>query len=361
MKRQDKHSTMNSTAQSLTKLAIFTLAAAAFPSCGCAQTARQEELRLVPHKDSIDVMAGDKLFTTYRFSTEWVRPYFYPIHAADGRALTRGYPMDPKPGDQQDHPHHKSLWVAHGDINGTDNWSETTDKKTGQRKHGYQIARGVKVVEGKGECVSFSGVVDWVDVDKKKQLEETRTVTLCSTDAGRVVELKIDFHASEGDVTFGDTKESGLCAVRLACSMNAKADAKGGNDAKGEGRIENSEGQVYEKGQPPRPDVKGAEFVWGRRARWICFSGPVQGKPAAVTILDHPSNFRHPSYWHARGYGLCGANPFGVAAFENDKAKNGAHTLKKGAHLVLRYQVLFSDRVPAKDEIEKQFKKFAAE
>ncbi len=352
---------MNSTARSIAKPSIITRAAAAFPYCGCGQTARQEELRLVPHKDSMDVMAGDKLFTTYRFSAEWVRPYFYPIHAPDGRALTRGYPMDPKPGDQQDQPHQKSLWVAHGDINGTDNWSELADKKTGKPKHGYQIARGVKVVKGQGERVKFSGLVDWVDVDKKKQLEETRTVTLCATDAGRVIELKIDFHASEGDVTFGDTKESGLCAVRLACSMNAKRDTRGENDAKGEGRIENSEGQVYEKGEPSRPDVKGAEFVWGRRARWICFSGPVAGKPAAVTILDHPSNLRHPTYWHARGYGLCGANPFGVAAFENDKTKNGAHTLKKGGHLVLRYQALFSDRVPLKEEIEKQFKKFAAE
>jgi len=352
---------MNATARTLTSLALITLAAAAFPSCGGAQTAPTEELCLVPHKDTLDVMAGDKLFTTYRFGAEWVRPYFYPVHAPDGRALTRGYPMDPKPGEQQDHPHHKSLWVAHGDINGTDNWSETVDKKTGKPKHGYQIAHGVKVLKGQGPCVRFTGLVDWVDVDKKKQLEETRTVTLFSTGVGRVVELQIDFHATEGDVTFGDTKESGLCAVRLACSMNAKADPKGGNDAKGEGRIENSEGLVYEKGQPPRPDVKGAEFVWGRRARWICLSGPVQGRPAAVTILDYPSNFRHPTYWHARGYGLCGANPFGIGSFENDKTQNGAHTLKKGGHLVLRYQVLCSDRVPAREEIEKQFEAFAAQ
>ncbi len=37
--------------------------------------------------------------------------------------MTRGYPMEFHEGEKKDHPHHHSFWVAHGDVNGTDNWS----------------------------------------------------------------------------------------------------------------------------------------------------------------------------------------------------------------------------------------------
>ena len=39
------------------------------------------------------------------------------------------------------------------------------------------------------------------------------------------------------------------------------------------------------------------------------------GTPQVVTLMDHPSNLRHPTWWHARDYGFMAANPFGRAAF----------------------------------------------
>lgn len=308
-----------------------------------------EKLRLVARPDEVDILVGDKHFTTYRYAAKWVRPYFYPVHAPDGRAVTRGYPMDPHEGERQDHPHHKSLWVAYGSINGCDVWSETADKKTGVPTHGYQVQHAVQLKQAEGERVTFAGSVDWQDVAHKKLMEETRTVTASATEAGWLLEWRLDFHASEGDVTFGDTKEAGLCSVRVATSM----------DPNGDGKIENSEGITYERGLPKRTDVKGQESVWGRRARWISYSGHVADKPASITLFDHPSNLRHPTYWHARGYGLCGANPFGVSVFENDKTKNGSYTIKHGEHLVFRYQILVAAHDTTKKENEKQFKAFA--
>jgi hypothetical protein len=37
-------------------------------------------------------------------------------------------------------------------------------------------------------------------------------------------------------------------------------------------------------------------------------------------MMDHPSNPRFPTYWHARDYGLFSLNPFGVRDFERNRA-----------------------------------------
>jgi hypothetical protein len=44
--------------------------------------------------------------------------------------------------------------------------------------------------------------------------------------------------------------------------------------------------------------------------------------------------------WHARGYGLFAANPFGLAVFTGDKSQNGALTVAPGQSLRFRYRVI---------------------
>jgi hypothetical protein len=44
--------------------------------------------------------------------------------------------------------------------------------------------------------------------------------------------------------------------------------------------------------------------------------------------------------WHARGYGLFAANPFGVAAFTNDKSQSSPQTVAPGKSLRYRYRVI---------------------
>lgn len=59
-----------------------------------------------------------------------------------------------------------------------------------------------------------------------------------------------------------------------------------------------------------------------------------------VAILDHSANLRHPTWWHARDYGLLGANPFGITAFDKDAKESGAYTLKKGESFSQRYRLI---------------------
>jgi hypothetical protein len=291
-------------------------------------------------QDALEVRFGEKLFTRYNFGKQWAKPFFHPVHTPKGIPMTRGYPMDPKPGETNDHKHHKSLWVAYGEVNGADLWSE-------EPGHGTQAQRSMRT-----DGDALVAEIDWLDKAGKRLLAENRTVRFGQEAEFRFLEFTIQFHADAGDVTFGDTKEAGLVSVRVATTM----------DAAKHGRIENSEGDVYSaKGGTTGQCMKSGagEPTWGKRARWVTYTGPVQEAGCGVTILDHPGNFRHPTYWHVRGYGLFTANPIGLSCFTGDPEHNGAHTLKAGERMTLRYRVLIHDGALNRDTIERAWTAFA--
>src|SRR5947208_5940209 len=63
-------------------------------------------------------------FTQYRY-TGAPHVYFYPVIGPGGARMTRDYPMVlNSEGEEHDHPHHRSMWYSHGDVNGIDFWSE---------------------------------------------------------------------------------------------------------------------------------------------------------------------------------------------------------------------------------------------
>ena len=160
--------------------------------------------------------------------------------------------------------------------------------------------------------------LDWVSEKAVAVLEERREITVWDLPAnGRAIDLTVAFHATRGPVRFGDTKEGGICSVRVASSM----------DASGAGTIVNSYGGTNE-----------AE-TWGKRAHWCDYYGPVHGHTVGIAIFDHPANLRYPTYWHVRNYGLMTANPFGLSHFLNDRTVDGAHTLEAGGVLTFRYRV----------------------
>ncbi|MBW3599994.1 MAG: PmoA family protein, partial [Planctomycetes bacterium] len=159
---------------------------------------------------------------------------------------------------------------------------------------------------------------DWVGPEGEKLLEDERTLVFGAEGDKRWIDFDITLKATEGEVTFGDTKE-GTFGIRIPATM--KVDAGMG------GEIVNSEGQTD-------------RAAWGKRAAWVDYHGPVDGKTLGIAIMNHPSSFRFPTYWHVRTYGLFAANPFGVSDFTGDKQQDGSKTLKKGDQITLRYRVL---------------------
>jgi len=275
-----------------------------------------EGLRLSESEKSIRVLDGENLLTEYR--TDWKVPYLYPVLSPSGANLTRHWParVDIE-GEERDHPHHRSLWLAHGAVNGFDFWAfhDGKDAAIEHRKFG-----SVGIAED--GSASFTGHLAWTG-GGKTHLTEKRTHTFRKEgEKTFILDITSELTAADGDAVFGDTKE-GMFAIRFDRTLRVKG-------ASAKATLINSKGD------------KDGE-VWGKRAEWIATLGPDEkGEPAVIGMFDHPSNLRHPTWWHARDYGLSAANPFGIHDFEKKPDKTaGNHTLKKGETLAFRYRLVF--------------------
>jgi len=186
----------------------------------------------------------------------------------------------------------------------------------------------------------FTQTLDWLDQPGNVVLTEERQVTVYDLGPGlRLMDVALTFHASEGPVTFGDTKEGGLLSVRVATSM----------DAKGQGRIENADGGIQE------PEC------WGKRAAWCDYSGPVGGQVVGITFMDHPRNPLFPTHWHVRAYGLMTANPFGLHDFYRDPEHphRGDWTIPAGESRAFYYRVLIHPGDAAFGRVRAHYQDFA--
>lgn len=260
----------------------------------------------------IDVFIRGEHFTSYHYNKELMKPYLYPIVGPFGHTVTRG---DESPeGHNHDHIHHRSLWVSYGEVNHADFWSEGPEA-------GWQAHKSFnKILEG-SVFSEISATNEWITRDRKKKIvEETRDMKFYNLPRSqRIIDMTVTFFASDGDVFFGDTKEAGLISVRVYPTMTVSPP--------GTGKIENAYGGINEN------------ETWGKMAQWCDYSGFVDSNKVGIAVFDHPKNFRYPTYWHVRNYGLMTANIFGTGTFENDPSKDGSWTLKAGEKLVLRYRV----------------------
>jgi hypothetical protein len=274
--------------------------------------ASNEGVQIAQLPDRLHIEINGQLFTEYFFK-DVPRPYCYPLIGPGQTAMTRNFPMQSPPGEEHDHPHHRSLWFAHGEVNGHDFWSE-------QKDFGKIVHDGfIEVKSGKEQGIIKSRD-KWVAADGTLVCTDERTLRIYAPAGSReqVFDFDITFHASNGPVTFGDTKE-GAMAVRLAETMRLKGKV-------GQGHIVSSAG------------VRDGE-TWGKRADWCDYYGPVDGKTVGIAIFDHPQNPRHPTWWHVRDYGLFAANPFGQHDFEKLHDKSAGNlTIPAGQSLTFRYR-----------------------
>ena len=75
------------------------------------------------HLGKLRVEINGELFTEYLYRG-FSKPILYPVVGPHGIGMTRNFPMRRVEGESNDHPHHKSLWFAHGSVNGIDFWHE---------------------------------------------------------------------------------------------------------------------------------------------------------------------------------------------------------------------------------------------
>lgn len=249
-------------------------------------------------------MIGDEMFTRYNFSHDFVRPNAYPVLGPGGLELTEYA--------QTDHPHHKSMYVALGEVNGHDNWSE-------MEGHAFTRCQGVEVLAEGPVFAQILAMNDWVSAKEKKFMEEWTVITVYNMpEGGRLMDWDITLVASEEGIHIGDTKESGTLSVRMATVLHEKG---------GTGTIVNAYGGLHESEN------------WGKPSPWVDYSGEIDGTKLGLAIFDSPYNLRFPTTWHVRSYGLFTANCWGYSYFTNDQSKRGDYVMPRGDSINFVYRV----------------------
>ncbi len=312
-------------------LALAFLLAVGFPqSVGAA-----DSWTVVEEDGKLRVLTNGKLFTQYHF-TGYAKPILYPILGPHQIGMTRNYPMQEIKGEAHDHPHHKSMWFTHGAVGGVDFWGEGPG--TGTIVHD----RLVKAVGGEDQA-QICSTNRWLASDGRVVCTDSRELLFFELPDARGIDWKITIHASAGELLFGDTKE-GMMGIRTHPNLRLRnAPDQGVTTAVGQAI--NSQGERGGK-------------IWGQRADWLDYWGRIDGRSVGIAIFDHPDNPRHPSWWHAREYGLVAANPFGVHHFEQKPDGTGDLTLPAGASITFRYRFLFHEGDVEQANIAERYREY---
>lgn len=284
------------------------------------------EVKLTRAEDRVRVEIDGRLLTEYIFKGAY-RPYCYPVLASDGTPLTRNFPMKEIDGEDHDHPHHRSLWFAHSDVNGVDFWNQDD---AGSRRPKGKIVHEALLETTSGAVGVIRARDRWVAPDGKVFCTDDTTIRFGASGPNRTIDFEVTLRApSDAPVLLNDNKD-GVLALRLATWMNLP-------------RTSNT-GRRYTAGVGQLVTAKGDRdnVAWGKRAPWADFHAEHEGKVYGVAIFDHPQNIRHPTWWHARDYGLFAANPLGQHDFEpkTTPINAGLHTIPADGSLTLRYRVL---------------------
>jgi len=291
------------------------------------------------HTDNgYQVNIGGKLFAEYLTDFKGT-PILWPIIGPTGQEMTRSYPMvqEGKPTEKIDHPHHRSLWFNHGNVNGGDYWSLTSCFIKHKRfVKAEQDAQGAVLIT-ENEWINQQGDIVCTDL---------RTIRFGLCRENRFIDFDATVTAVADTVVFGDTKE-GSFGVRVPGRFDSDGKRRDKNHPGG--TIVNAEGLT-------------GDDAWGKRSSWVDYSGELEnGDVAGITIMNHPSSFRYPTYWHVRTYGLFAANPFGVHDFVvGEKADAGLLTMKKGNSFTLRYRVLLHKGTLETINLPKLFDEYSA-
>jgi hypothetical protein len=264
----------------------------------------------------VNVSLAGSPFMTFHHTTDYPKPVINPILSPKGSNMLRE-PMGA--WTEGEHPWQRGLTLMQGAINGVDCWNERSNKpgfgRTAQNK--------LTVSHGPLSLI-LSSENTWYEGDRPL-MTDSRSYRLF--DVGRdavVLDVALTLKASLGPVTIGDTKEGGFLCIRVNPSMNANAG----------GHMHNAYGATDEKG------------CWSFPSHWMDYYGPVGNETVGFAIFDHPKNFRYPTTWHVRGYGLFAPNCW---MFKPD------HHLAKGEELTFRWRVVVHAGDTAQADIANRF------
>jgi len=272
------------------------------------------EVRLEQKSDRVIVTIDGKPFGSLYFGEDANKPFFYPLTTPSGIRVTRGYPIDPAPGDPVDHPHQKGLWIGTERLSGMDLWEN--DPSYHRPRMGRILFRDVgRSVSGK-ELGELGFRADWLSPGNQLLVTEDRIMLFHSgIPNAHIVDIDLTLTARQ-PVTFEDHQDA-IIGIRL----------HPGFDEKNGGMAMNAEG------------FRGEAGIRGRASRFVDWKATLENEPVGVALLDHPENPGSPARWHIRSFGFFTANPFARQAFDPN-ARSGAVSLRPGDKLRFRYRMI---------------------
>lgn len=315
-----------------------------FITCVSQSFAQKDEMVNIVKSSSqnkISVFIGNKLFTSFLYPDTLEKPVLYPVHAANGTIVTRGFPFKTQSGDPSDHPHHVGIWFTYENVNGLDFWNNSyAIPKAKKNLYGWiRTDKILNISNGTKGIISYHA--NWTNQQKNILLEETTRLQFSGTKHQRVID-RITVLTADTTVIFFDAKD-GLYGIRIAHALQIPSNkdqeykdnkgnvtiVKGGTDSIANGNYLTSEGKT-------------GDDAWSTRGRWCKVYGKMGSDSISITIIDHPENPNYPTFWHSRGYGLFAANPLGEKIFTNGKSSKNL-LLKKGESVTFRYRIVIEN------------------
>ena len=307
----------------------------------------------------VDITIDGQPFTSYLWPTSLKKPVLYPLITDEGISVTRGYPLDPHPGERVDHPHHAGMWFNYGNVNGFDFWNNSEAIKPEDRAKMGSILQ-TKIVSTKSGADRGELVVNsvWITGQGQRILDQSTRYIFMRRDHARIIDEEITLTALDR-VVFHDDKE-GLLGVRVASWLESP-DEKGGI-------FMDANGKPTKVDAAPNSDANGVYLTsegakggaaWGTRGRWCSLTGHTSNHTVTIAIFDHPGNPDYPTYWHARGYGLFAANPLGRSIFD-PKQSPLDFTIGKNQAVTFRYRVALISHGTTAQELNREADAFAA-
>jgi len=269
----------------------------------------------------------------FRYGESLDHVYFHPLRTTGGQLMTWDRPPD--------HIWHHGLWFSWKYVNKVNYWE--VDPKTG-RPAGRTSWSNVHVSFGQANEARITMDLDYRPVGASAPvLTEKRTIVVSRPDA------------------------EGVYTIDWTCAFTAVADAlldrtplpgqPGGGVSGGYAGLSLRLGQGLSDRQVMTSD--GPATVWTDdryRARHVGldYSGLVNGAPAGIAIVDHPSNPRSPTPWYVI------SSP-GFSWFTPALLCYEPLALRAGETLTLRYRVLVHDGRWDAERLRREAARFAAD
>ncbi|MCC9135567.1 PmoA family protein [Pontibacter silvestris] len=307
----------------------------------------------------VDVTIDGKPFTSYIYPDDVKKPVLYPILTAKGNPITRGWPINPRPGERVDHPHHVGMWFNYGDVNGHDFWNNSNDVGNHPGPFGTIRHLSVDKMTNGDQMAELEVSSEWQKPDGTAMVREKTSYVFSGEGDNRIIDRTTTLTALKEDVLFKDNKE-GVIAIRLARELEHPSNKpEVFTDASGKATAVPEMNNKGVTGHYTSSEGIEGDNVWGTRGKWVNLTGKLGEEPVSVIIMDNPQNIGYPTYWHARGYGLFAANPLGQKAMSDGKEELN-FKLPAGKSVTFKHRVVVhSGSNLTTDEVNTEFQKFA--